>query len=242
LVPLSARPLRGLIAFVCGLVAVRERRHFQANPSNVEEITMNHKSVSQLTLSAALIALLSMAVPSAHAQEPSATVPPYGPMMYGPMGPGGMGGPGMMGPGMGGMMGMGPGMGMMGMGGGMGMGSLAMLNLSDEQRAKVNKIHDELQKKNWDTQGKILEESAKLRDLYDADTPDAKKISAVYERIYALKRQTIEASIEAHNKMRAVLTKEQQDQLKTWRRGGMGMGPGGYGPRGMGPGMMYPSR
>jgi Spy/CpxP family protein refolding chaperone len=182
---------------------------------------MNRKSVSQLTLPAALIALLSMAVPSAHAQEPSATVPPYGPMMYGPMGPGGMmGGPGMM-------------------GGGMGIGPLAMLNLSDEQRAKVNKIHDELQKKNWDTQGKILEESAKLRDLYDADTPDSKKISAVYERIYALKRQTIEASIEAHNKMRAVLTKEQQDQLKSWRRGGMGMGPGGYGPRGMpGPGMM----
>jgi Spy/CpxP family protein refolding chaperone len=123
------------------------------------------------------------------------------------------------------------GMGMTGPG--MGMGPFAMLNLSDEQRAKINKIQDELQKKNWDTQGKILEESAKLRDLYDVDTPDPKKISAVYERIYALKRQTIEASIDAHNKMRAVLTKEQQDQLKTWRRGGMGMGPGGYGPRGM---------
>jgi Spy/CpxP family protein refolding chaperone len=205
---------------------------------------MNHKPISQLTLpAAALVALVSIVVPSAYAQEPSATTPPYGPMMYGPMG-----GPGMMGPGMGGMMGMGPGMGMMGMGGGMGpgmmgggmgMGPLAMLNLSDEQRGKINKIQDELHKKNWDTQGKILEESTKLRDLYDADTPDPKKISAVYERIYALKRQTIEASIEAHNKMRAVLTKEQQEQLKNWRRGGMGMGPGGYGPRGMpGPGMM----
>jgi Spy/CpxP family protein refolding chaperone len=174
------------------------------------------------------------------------------------MGPGGMmGGPGMMGMGpgmgmmgMGGGMGMGPGMmggGMMGMmgggmgmmGPGMGMGPFAMLNLTDEQRAKINKIQDDLQKKNWDTQGKIMEESTKLRDLYDVDTPDAKKISAVYERIFALKRQTIEASIDAHNKMRAVLTKEQQEQLKNWRRGGMGMGPGGYGPRGMpGPGMM----
>jgi Spy/CpxP family protein refolding chaperone len=197
-----------------------------------------------LALPAAALALLaSVSVSPAHAQESGTMGPPYGPMMYGPMGPGGtMGGPGMMGPGMGGMMGMGPGTmgqgpGMMG-GGMMGMGPFAMLNLSDEQRAKINKIQDELHKKNWDTQGKIMEENTKLRDLYDVDTPDPKKISAVYERIYALKRQTIEASIEAHNKMRALLTKEQQDQLANLRRGrgmpmgGAGMmGPGAYGPR-----------
>lgn len=209
---------------------------------------MNRKPALKLTsASAAFVALMSIAVPSAHAHEPGAMTPPYG-----PMGPGGMGGPGMMGMGpgmgmmgMGGGMGMGPGMmggGMGMMGPGMGMGPFAMLDLSDEQRAKINKIQDELHRKNWDTQGKILEESAKLRDLYDVDTPDAKKISAVYERIYALKRQMIEANIEAHNRMRAVLTKEQQDQLKNWRRRGPGMygyGPGMMmGPRGMGPGMM----
>ncbi len=223
---------------------------------------MNRNSVSRLKLpAAALVALMSIVVASAHAQEAGATGMQDMPMMSGGMGMGpgmgmmgmgpgmgmmGMGGgmgmgPGMMGGGMmGGMMGMGPGMGMMGMGG-MGMGPLAMLNLSDEQRGKINKIQDELRKKNWDTQGKILEESAKLRDLYDTDAPDPKKISAVYERIFALKRQMIEANIEAHNKVRAVLTKEQQEQLKQMRRGGMGMGMGmgGYGPRGMpGPGTM----
>jgi len=144
---------------------------------------------------------------------------------------GGMGGMGMMGPGM-----MGPGMMM---GGGMGM--LGMLDLSDDQRIRIRKIEDEQRKKNRDLYARIEDESVKLRDLYDTDTPDARKIGAAYDRIFDLKRQAIVSGIEAHNKARAVLTKEQQEQLKQWRRGGMGMGPGrGYGPRGgmMGPGMM----
>ncbi len=162
------------------------------------------------------------------------------------MGPGMMMGGGMMGGGMmgGGMMDMmmgggmmGGGMGGMGMMGG-GMGPMAMLNLTDEQRGKIRKIEDDQRKKNRDLYGKIEDESVKLRDLYDTDTPDAKKIGAVYDKIFDLKREAIVASIEAQNKARAVLTKEQQDQLKAWRRGGMGMG--GYGPRGTGPGTTGP--
>ncbi len=154
----------------------------------------------------------------------------------------GMMGPGMMGGGMmdmmmgGGMMGGGMGPGMM-MGGG-GMGMMGMLNLTDEQRGKIRKIEDEQRKKSRDLYGKIEDESVKLRDLYDTDTPDARKIGAVYDKIFDLKREAIVASIEAQNKARAVLTKEQQEQLKSFRRGGMGMG--GYGQRGMGPGMMGP--
>ncbi len=162
----------------------------------------------------------------------------YGGM--GMMGPGMMMGGGMMGGGMmgggmmgGGMMGMGPGM----MGGGM--GPMGMLNLTDDQRTKINKIFDDSRKKHRETYGKIEDESVKLRDLYDADTPDAKKIGAVYDKIFDLKREAIVGTIDAHNKARAVLTKEQQEQLRQWRRGGMGMG--GYGPRGgSGPGMMGP--
>lgn len=149
-------------------------------------------------------------------------------MMMGGCGSGYGMGPGMMGGGMG-MMGTGPGM----MGGGM----MGMLNLTDEQRTKINKIFDDSRKKNRDLYAKVEDESVKLRDLYDTDTPDAKKIGAVYDRIFDLKREAIVAGIEAHNKARAMLTKEQQEQLRGWRRGGMGMG--GYGPRGgYGPGMM----
>lgn len=156
----------------------------------------------------------------------------------------------MMGGGPGGGMGMmgmgGPGMGMMGggmMGGGM--GPVWMLDLSDEQRGKIEKIHDDLRRKNWDTYGKIMDEQSRLRDLYSGETVDAKKVGAVYGGISKLQQQVIEAGVEAHNRVQAVLTKEQKEQLRQWRRGGMGgrgmMGPGGcgaYGPDGMGPGMM----
>ncbi len=178
-------------------------------------------------------------------------------MQPGQMGGGGMGmmGGGMMdmmmggGPGGGmGMMGMGgPGMGMMG--GGMmgGMGPVWMLDLSDEQRDKIEKIQDDTRRKNWATYGKIMDEQSKLRDLYAGETVDPKKVGAVYAGIAKLQQQVIESGVEAHNRVQAVLTKEQKEQLKQWSRGGMGgrgmMGPGGrggYGPggMGMGPGMM----
>jgi len=161
---------------------------------------------------------------------------------YGGYGPEMMGG-GMMGMMMGGGMGMGPGM----MGGGMmGLGPLYMLNLSDEQRSKITKIGDEERQKHWATMGKMLEEQNKLRDLLQADTPDAKKVGAAYSALAQLQRQMLETHVQARNQAEQLLSKEQREQLKSWRRGmggrGWGMGPGmmgpGYGPGGMGPGMM----
>jgi len=143
------------------------------------------------------------------------------------MGPGMMGmggyGPGMMGGGYGqGMMG-GMGMGMMGMGG-MGMGMMGMggmgsmmLDLNDEQQKKADAIHDDLHKRNWALMGKMRDESRNLRDLYRASPRDAKKIGAVYAKIFDLKRQMIESMIDAQNRQEALLTKEQKEQLQQWR-------------------------
>jgi len=178
-----------------------------------------------------LAALLATGVP-AQADDPDM-------MANCPMGMlgGGMG-RGMMGDGMMGGMGM-------GMTGGMGMGMMGsmhgapfqMLDLTSEQRTKINKIHDELRRKNWEALGKIQDEEAKLRDLYAADKRDPKAIGAVYGSIYALKRQMIEAGIDAHNRMEALLSDAQRAQLKQIRGsmdpGARGMmGPGGM-PRGM---------
>jgi Spy/CpxP family protein refolding chaperone len=177
----------------------------------------------------------------------------------GTMGMGGSGG--MMGGGMMGGMGMGPGggmgMGMMGMGGPgmgmMGMGPVSMLDLSDEQRDKIGKLSDDVRRKNWDTYGKIMDEQAKLRDLYSDETVDVRKAGAVYGNISKLQQQVFETNLETRNRVQAVLTKEQKEQLRQMSRGGMGMGrgmtgstgQGGYGPgnmprggMGMGPGMM----
>ncbi len=140
-----------------------------------------------------------------------------------------MGGSGMCG-GMG-MMG-GQGMGMMGgsgMCGGMGMmhggmGPLSMLNLTAEQRSKINAIHDSLRKENWAIMGKIMDEQAKLRDLFEADKPDTKKIGPVFDTILGLRKQMMLSRIDAMNSVRDVLTKEQIDQLKQWHRSRWGQG------------------
>jgi len=157
-------------------------------------------------------------------------------MMMGMM-MGGGGGYGMMGPGMmGGGYGMGYGMGPGMMGGGM--GPLYMLNLSDAQRDKIEKIRDAERQKHWNIAGKILEEQNKLRDLYQPDEQDPKKIGAAYGNIAKLQQQMIEIHVQANNDAQKMLTKEQREQLKQWQRDAWGQG-GGYGPGdGMGPGMM----
>lgn len=131
------------------------------------------------------------------------------------------------------------GMGMMGMGrGGMGSG-MSMLDIDDKQRKEMRVIQRELRRKIWALKGQMLDEQDKLADLYDADTRNAKAIGNVYGKIFNLKRQIIEATVEAGNKKRAVLSKEQRETLDN-TKGMMGMGGGmgsGMGMMGMGSGM-----
>jgi Spy/CpxP family protein refolding chaperone len=162
---------------------------------------------------------LALAAGSALAQPPGPQ-PGTGPGQG--MGPGMMGGggtgPGMMGGGMGrGAMGGGMGPGMMG-GGGMGpggMGLLAQLELNESQRSQVFKIQDDLRRRNWDLLGKQQDEQAKLRDAYLASGKrDRAAIVAAYKRIGELRVQRIENSLDAAEKIEAVLTQQQRDQLK----------------------------
>ena len=169
------------------------------------------------------VAAALVAASTALAQQPG---PPSGPgpgpgmgpgMMQGPggggggMGPGrGMGSGGGTGPGPGGM---GPGGGMMGPGGGL--GRLAQLDLSESQRGQVFKIQDELRRKNWELLGKTQDEQAKLRDAYYASgTRDRAAIITAYKRIGELRVQRIENSLDAAEKIEAVLTPQQRESLK----------------------------
>jgi Spy/CpxP family protein refolding chaperone len=191
---------------------------------------MASRTIKTLSLGWLLAVVIVTADVSAHGGGAGGYGPGYG-YGYG-MGPGMMGGYGMMhGPGMMGGEGMmyGPGM--------MGMGPVWMLNLTDEQRAKISKLQDELRKKQWATMGQIMDEREKLFELYSDDSPDAKKVGAVYGKIFDLRRQMIEATIDTQNRMQALLTKEQRAQLDQWRHG---WGPGPGGPGMMGPGMMGP--
>lgn len=166
---------------------------------------------------AALALVATAAAPAAEAQAPEDD---YGPGMMGP----GMMGHGMMGSGMMGSGMMGPGMGMMGMGPGMGMmGAFYALDLNDDQQKKLTQIQDGLRKQHWEQMGKIQDEYAKLRDLYAADTRDPAAIGAQAQRIFDLRRQMIESSVDAGNRMEAVLTAEQKAQLRKDKRGGCPM-------------------
>ena len=132
------------------------------------------------------------------------------------------------------MGGMGPGMGMMdgmdpGMGGGMGgfgpgmmgMGPMAMLDLSDAQTAQLQKIQAESMKAQRPLMLRVWDEKKQLWALMNAEKPDPAAVGKAYGRLADLQRQALEAHIDAENKMAAVLTKEQQAQM---RRGfGRGM-------------------
>lgn len=165
-------------------------------------------------------------------------------MVPGMMGPGMMGGWGMgsgmmdgrsMGPG---MMGMGRNMmwddwddwddrhmgrGMMGrgmMGPGMmgGYGYGPALDLTEQQQAKIAQIQEDFRKKQWDLAAKTDAEYAKLNEIYYSGKRDPAVIDSQYKKIYDLRRQLVQASLDAQNRIDAVLTKEQQERLR------------GYGP------------
>jgi len=144
--------------------------------------------------------------------------PGYGPGMMG----GGSGyGPGMMGDGPG--RGYGPGGGCgpgggYGRGGGYGPGAmLESLNLSGEQRAKVEAVREENRQKNWTAMGQIRADMYKLRSLYSADKVDANAVAEQQKKVDELRLQMLKSHIESQNRIEALLTPDQRKQFRQLR-------------------------
>ena len=131
---------------------------------------------------------------------------------------------------------MGGGMGMMNMmGGGMSPMMMQMLNLNDKQKAKLREFSHEQRKSHCENMNSMMDIRDELAEAYAKDEPDAKAIGKIYSKMFDKRRQMIEQSIETHNKMRAVLNKEQQEKFDNMHRGGgMGMMGSGMGYGGMG--------
>jgi Spy/CpxP family protein refolding chaperone len=175
-----------------------------------QEQHMNSRRLFTLLLTtAALLAAPTHAQPA----RPDNT-PGYGPGMMGGYGPGMMGSYGR-----GGMMGgmMGP----YGREGMMGLGPLQALDLDEQQIGKVNQIRDELRRRSWNALGKLQDEQAQMRDLLLAEKRDPAAIGKQSMKIAELRRQLLEAQIDAHNRIEALLSKEQKAQLRSYRRGWM---------------------
>ncbi len=127
-----------------------------------------------------------------------------------------------MGPGMMGGYGMGPGM-MGGYGHGMmGYGDYRGLNLSADQRTKIGEIRKGMRTKQFALMGEMMDAQDKLQDLYDADKQDAAAINKQYKAIEDLHRQMVDNAVESHNRIDAILTKEQREKF---RERGRGYGP-----------------
>jgi hypothetical protein len=137
-----------------------------------------------------------------------------GPYYHG-MGPGHMMGGHMMGMGPGHMMGrhmgMGPGYGRWGMRGrkgmmtGMPMMYSSLRFIDKSKRPQVRKILTDLQKQNWQKMGKIIDLRAKLAQLYDADTLDVKAISQIYNQMFQIRRQMMEARLNAYQDIKKIV-------------------------------------
>ena len=69
--------------------------------------------------------------------------------------------------------------------------------------------------------GKMNDEYAKLNQLYYSDKRDPAAIGKQQQRVYDLRRQMMESSVEAQNRMEAVLTPEQKEQRRGYGQGGM---------------------
>lgn len=93
------------------------------------------------------------------------------------------------------------------------------LTLSDEQRARIDRIADELRRKNWEIAGRMQDQAAKMRDLYYSAKRDRAAISAAYKQMRELRQQMLDNSLDAYERAEALLTPEQSKQFTENRHG-----------------------
>ena len=118
----------------------------------------------------------------------------------------------------------------------------AKLNLSDEQKTKIEALQTAHQKELRPIREKMFDKSVALRRLWLQTNPDKDKITAAQAEVSALRDEMQNKVTAMRLEIRKVLTPEQQEKLVNsgWGRG-MGFGPRG-GMRGCGergPGICY---
>jgi Spy/CpxP family protein refolding chaperone len=131
---------------------------------------------------------------------------------------------------------------------GIGMGSgyyrdaaWAKLNLSDEQKTKIEALVKASQKEIRPLSEKMFDKSVALRRLWLQENPDKDKILALQKEVRTLRDQIEDKSTVLRLEIRKLLTPDQQEKLANsgWGRG-MGFGPrGGMRGHGGGPGICY---
>ncbi len=116
------------------------------------------------------------------------------------------------------------------------------LNLTDEQKTKIEALQIAREKDVRPIREKMFDKSVELRRLWLKENPDKDKILVVQKEVRTLRDKLEDKSTALRFEIRKVLTPEQQEKLASfgWGRG-MGFGPRGgmRGQGGYGPGICY---
>lgn len=87
------------------------------------------------------------------------------------------------------------------------------LDLTSDQRGKIDKLIEKLQHDNWGAMGIIMDDAGVLRDLYHADRRDSVAIDKTYQRIFDFKRQMIKSALDTETEIENLLTPDQMKQF-----------------------------
>lgn len=118
----------------------------------------------------------------------------------------------------------------------------AKVNLTDEQKTKIEALQTAYQKEIRPVREKMFDKSVALRRMWLQANPDKDKILTLQKEVRTLRDQLEDKATVHKLEIRKVLTPEQQEKLVNsgWGRG-VGFGPRGgiRGHGGHGPGICY---
>jgi len=102
-----------------------------------------------------------------------------------------------------------------GMAASVGLGELGRLQLSESQHKQVLAIQDQLRRDDWVVMGKMYDEMAALRNaMWPSERSHRAAILASCKRMSELSQQMLENSLDAADKVDAILTSDQRAQMR----------------------------
>ena len=105
------------------------------------------------------------------------------------------------------------------------------LNLTQDQRDQIKKLHEQNRAALKDQMAKLGDLRHQLNDQLLSDTPDQAQITTLVGQIGQLQQQLFAQRIQLRQQTLAVFTPEQRQQLRQWEQNhpNFGMGPMGRG-------------
>jgi Spy/CpxP family protein refolding chaperone len=93
----------------------------------------------------------------------------------------------------------------------------AGVQFTEVQRKRINEMMTREREAHQQRVALMERAQARLQQLYEAEIWDAKAINAVYDKIFAEQRKTIEAMAKARNTIYKMLSDEQRSQMKQFQ-------------------------